>query len=144
MPWGNAQNEAFNATKLTTRPVLTIFNPDRSTEIHTDASAVGVGTILLQRVGDKMVVMSYFSRQIIADQRCYHSYELETMAVVLALRYFRSYLLEIKFKVVTDCNALRATFTKRDLLPRISCWWLEVQKYTFEVEYRAGVRRWCM
>lgn len=60
------------------------------------------------------------------------------MAVVLALRYFRVYLLGLQFKVVTDCSALRLTFAKRDLLPRIGRWWFEVQEYTFDVEYRTG------
>lgn len=41
------------------------------------------------------------------------------MAVVLALRYFRVYLLGIQFKIMTDYNALGLTFAKRDLLPRI-------------------------
>ncbi|KMQ82196.1 hypothetical protein RF55_23830, partial [Lasius niger] len=50
--WQEEQERAFNMIKdqLTTRPVLTIFNPEILTEIHTDASAIGIGTILLQRV----------------------------------------------------------------------------------------------
>lgn len=138
--WEDAQEQTFNniKEKLTTRPVLMIFDPERRTEVHTDASAVGVGAILLQEKDGRMAVVAYFSRQTTKDQRCYHSYELETMAVVLALRHFRVYLLGTKFKVVTDCNALRLTFTKRDLLPRIGRWWLEIQEYTFDIEYRAG------
>lgn len=73
--------------------MLTIFNPEIPAEVHTDASAIGIGAILLQRVDGKMAVVAYYSRQTTADQRCYHSYELETMAVVLALRHFRVYLL---------------------------------------------------
>lgn len=53
---------------------------------------------------------------------------------------FSSLPVGIHFKIVTDCNALRATFAKRDLLLRINRWWLEVQEYTFEAEYRARVR----
>jgi len=59
--------------------------------------------------------------------------------------HFRVYLLGIHFKIVTDCNALRATFIKRDfiLLSRIGRWWLETQEYIlilFDIEYRAGHR----
>lgn len=124
--------------RLVTRPVLTIFDPSKSTEVHTDASAVGIGAIFLQENNGRMAVIAYYSKQTTTDQRCYHSYELETMAVVLALRYFRVYLLGSKFKVVTDCAALQTTFSKRDLLPRIGQWWLEVQEFTFDIEYRAG------
>jgi len=53
--WGKNQSEAFFTIKerLTTRPVLTIFNLVSPTEVHTDASAVGVGAVLLQIVDDK-------------------------------------------------------------------------------------------
>ena len=127
--------------RLTTRPILAIFDPTLITELHTDASSLGVGAMLMQRTTDgPVVVVAYYSKQTTPDQRCYHSYELETMAVVFALRHFRVYLLGLQFKVVTDCNALRTTFTKRDLLPRVGRWWLEVQDFTFDVEYRPGAK----
>ncbi|CAK9796589.1 Transposon Ty3-I Gag-Pol polyprotein [Anthophora quadrimaculata] len=141
--WKEAQERAFQQIKqkLTMRPVLCIFNPNRPTELHTDASSIGVGAILLQQQEDgSMAVVAYFSKQTTTDQRCYHSYELETMAVVFALRHFRVYLIGTQFKVVTDCNALRTTFSKKDLLPRIGRWWLEVQEYTFKIVYRPGTR----
>ncbi|KAJ3634750.1 hypothetical protein MTP99_007695 [Tenebrio molitor] len=68
----------------------------------------------------------------------YHSYELETLAVVDSMRRFGIYLLGIHFTVVTDCNAIRTTMTKRDLIPRVGRWWLLTQEYDFTVEYRAG------
>lgn len=52
----------------------------------------------------------------------YHSYELETLAVVETLRRFRVYVVEKNVKVVTDCTAVRSTLTKRDLIPRIARW----------------------
>ena len=36
-----------------------------------------------------------------------HSFELETLAVIASLSRFRVYLLGLKLKIVTDCNALR-------------------------------------
>lgn len=48
------------------------------------------------------------------------------------------YLLGIKFTIVTDCTALRAAFTKRDLVPRVARWWLEVQDYDFTIMHRPG------
>lgn len=58
----------------------------------------------------------------------------------MSLNRFRVYLLGIQFKVITDCNALRTTLTKRDLIPRIARWWLQVQDYDFTVEYRPGTQ----
>lgn len=36
-------------TALISRPLLTIFDLDLSTELHTDVSAVGLGGILIQK-----------------------------------------------------------------------------------------------
>lgn len=70
----------------------------------------------------------------------YHSHELETLAVVRAVKNFRHYLYGRKCKVITDCNALKASKHKKDLLPRIHRWWAFLQNFEFEVEYRKGER----
>lgn len=48
------------------------------------------------------------------------------------------YLLGIPFKILTDCNALRTTLSKRDLIPRIARWWVQFQEFDCEIEYRPG------
>jgi len=63
---------------------------------------------------------------------------LETLALVASLRYFRVYLLGIHFNAVTDCSAIKSTAVKKDIIPRIARWWMELQDYDFEVEYRPG------
>ncbi|KAJ3653992.1 hypothetical protein Zmor_013208 [Zophobas morio] len=139
--WGDEQRIAFDALKksLTSRPLLAIYDPQLTTEVHTDASKWGIGGILLQRQRDGTVrPVLYYSRQTTKEEQRYHSYELETMAVVYTLKAFRIYLIGLKFKVVTDCSAIRATLSKRDLVPRIGRWWLSIQDYTFDVEYRPG------
>lgn len=82
---------------MTTRPTLAIFNPEVPAEVHTDASAIGIGAILLQQVGTNMAAVAYYSRQTTADQRCYHSYKLEMMAV---WRYSRLCFIHIQFYVI--------------------------------------------
>lgn len=138
--WSPKQQEAFDSLKtiLTTRPVLAIYNPKAETEVHTDASSKGIAGILIQRQDDKMRPVAYFSRKTTREESVYHSYELETLAVVESLKRFRIYLAGIEFKVVTDCSAVRETFGKRDLLPRIARWWLSIQEYNFSVVHRLG------
>lgn len=57
-----------------------------------------------------------------------------------ALKHFRHYLLGREFKVVSDCNALKASRHKRELLPRVHRWWAYMQTFDFEIEYRKGER----
>jgi hypothetical protein len=67
-----------------------------------------------------------------------HSYELETLAVYYAIKHFRVYLTGMVFKLVTDCNSLKLTKTKKDLPPRVASWWMYLQAFNFTIEYRKG------
>lgn len=139
--WGVEQESAFRILqeKLTQKPTLALYNPQAATELHTDACKIGVGGILLQRNdGGVLKPVAYFSRQTTPEEQNYSSYDLETLAVVSALHKFRVYLIGVNFKIVTDCNSLRATFQKRDMIPRVARWWEQMQEYTFDIEYRAG------
>lgn len=142
--WTSVEEHAFNflKEKLIDRPVLALYDPKLETELHTDASSLGIGGILMQWQRDSRVLkpVAYFSRQTTPEERHLHSYELETLAVVCSLKKFRVYLLGLHFKVYTDCAALRTTMTKRDLIPRIARWWLQMSEYTFDIEYRPGVQ----
>lgn len=141
--WGEEQEQVRREIieHLTNEPVLAIYNPKLPIEVHTDASSIGYGAVLLQvyKSGHKRVI-AYFSRLTQAAEPKYHSYELETLAVVKALQHFRHYLVGIKFTVVTDCNALKLTQRKKDLLPRVARWWTYLQDFDFELEYRKGVQ----
>ncbi|KAJ0169644.1 hypothetical protein K1T71_014829 [Dendrolimus kikuchii] len=126
--------------RLTSEPILAIFDPNLPTELHTDASSVGYGAVLMQVYADGgKRVIAYFSKVTQGAEAKYHSYELETLAVVKALQYFRHYLIGITFKIITDCNALKATERKKDLLPRVARWWIYLQDFNFEIEYQKGV-----
>lgn len=142
--WEEEQELAFEDLKnrLVDRPILSIFDPTAETELHTDASKVGVGGILMQRCpGDEHFrPVAYYSRQTSPEEKHFHAYELETLAVVCSLKKFRVYLLGQTFKIITDCSALRSTFSKRDIIPRIARWWLLLQEYQCTVEYRAGTK----
>lgn len=140
--WGQEQELAFKEIKnrLVSRPILALYNPEYITEVHCDASKLRLGGILLQKPDDKspLRAVSYYSRQATKSEEFLHSYELETMAVVAALKKFCVYLIGLQFKFMTDCNALRSTLSKRDLMPRIARWWLQLQQFDFIVEYRPG------
>ncbi|CAB3232410.1 unnamed protein product [Arctia plantaginis] len=142
--WSDAQETAFLALKksLINRPILAIFNQNAELELHTDATKVGVGSMLLQRVqgSNDLKPVAYYSRQTSPEEKICHSYELETLAVICSLKKFRVYLLGKTFKIVTDCSALHSTFQKRDLIPRIARWCLLLQEFDCSIEYRDGAK----
>lgn len=126
--------------KLITPPVLAIFDRSKETELHTDASAVGYGAVLLQRQGDgKMHPVYYYSKATSPEESRCHSYELETLAIVYALQKFDNYLRPIEFTIITDCSALSPTFDKKNLCPKIARWALALQHYHFRIQHRSGI-----
>lgn len=125
---------AFEELKdqLVSTPILSIYNPNDDTELHCDASSLGFGAILLQRKSDKKLhPIFYFSKRTTETESKYHSFELETLAIIYALQRFKVYLQGIKFKIVTDCNSLTMTLNKKDINPRIARWASSITKITF-------------
>lgn len=135
--------EAFEILKkhLASSPILVIYNPRRETELHCDASASGFGSILMQKQDDGLFhPVSYFSKRTTDPETRYHSFELETLAIIYSLRRFRVYLEGICFKIVTDCNSLALTLAKRNINSRIARWALELENYNYSIVHRPGVK----
>ncbi|GFY28915.1 retrovirus-related Pol polyprotein from transposon 17.6 [Trichonephila clavipes] len=137
------QMEAFEKLKklLTESPVLSIFQQGRTTELHTDASQQGYGAVLLQEAEDgKLHPVQYMSQKTTPAEEKYSSYELEVLAVVNALKKFRTYLLGNHFKIITDCSAFQKTMDKKDLVTRVARWTLLLEEYDYEIVHRSGQR----
>ena len=88
---------------MAAEPVRRIFDPNKPIELHTDASCIGIGAILIQ---DKHPV-GHYSRKLCDSETRYTPTELECLAIVDAIPYFRIYLEGTHFKVVTDHSALQ-------------------------------------
>lgn len=127
---------------LTDKPILIIFSPDRETELHTDASKIGFGAILMQKsqVDSQFHPVYFYSKKTTPAQANYCSYELEVLAIVGALKKLRVYLLGIEFKIVTDCAAFKMTMDRKEIVPRIAGWALMLQDYQYKLEHRPGLK----
>lgn len=140
--WNAECDQAFETlrSELMKAPILAIYCPQRETELHTDASSHGFGGVIMQKQDDgKFHPVSYYSRKTSDIESKYHSFELETLAIVYSVRRFEPFLKGIEFKIVTDCSALQQTLKKKDINPRIARWALELENYTYTVIHRGGV-----
>lgn len=137
--FGPEQRKSFATLKQKVKehPVLMIFKKDAETELHCDASKYGTAAILMQRnpEDNEFHPVYYLSTKTSADQEKWISYELELYAIILALRKFRTYLLDIHFKIVTDCKALNTAKSKLEVR-KIANWLMELQQYDYEIAHR--------
>lgn len=134
---------AFNTLKqeLISFPVLQIYSPLKETEVHTDASSIAFGAILLQKQSNNAwSPVAYFSQATNNAEKNYHSYELEMLATVKAVERFHIYLYGLHFTIVTDCQAVVYAINKAQLNLRIAKWTLRLQNYQFKMIHRAGVK----
>ena len=87
--FGKTERNAFETlkNKLVEAPTLAIYNPKAYTELHCDASSQKFRAILFQRQNNqKLHPVFYFSKRTTKPESRYHSFELETLAIVYALR----------------------------------------------------------
>lgn len=93
-------------------------------------------TILLQKNPDEQMYhpTQCMSRKTKPYKENYHSYELEVLALVKALKRLRIYLLGYPFKIVPDYRAFKMTMSKQDVPVRISQWAMFLHEFSYELE----------
>lgn len=128
--------------KLANQPVLRIYDPEAVTELHTDACKDGLAAVLMQKQhGEKdFHPVYYYSKQTTPTEAKYDSYQLEALAIIRAVEKFRTYLLGIEFKIVTDCKAFEKTLHKKDVPTKVARWALMLEEYQYTVEHRSATR----
>nr|CAI5831004.1 unnamed protein product [Callosobruchus analis] len=90
-------------------------------------------------IGDKkQQLVNLINQKTTPEEQQYHSYELETLCVIWAMERLRVYLIGQPFVVITDCSALRSTFSKKHMNPRVGRWWMKSLEFHFEIRHRPG------
>ena len=125
---------------ITTAPIMAY--PDFSEEfiLHTDASTLGLGCILYQKLEGKMRVIAYGSRTLNKAEANYHPSKLEFLALKWAVtERFRDYLgYADHFRVFTDNNPLVYCMETKKMTAYSSRWISELSEYNFTIKYRPG------
>lgn len=138
--WNEEAEKSFNLIKdaLCSAPVLSMPDFSKPFTIHTDASDVGVGGVLVQGEGLEEKVISYMSHKLTTAQRKYSTTERECLAVLLAIEHFRAYIEGSKFSVITDHSSLSWLQKLKDPVGRLGRWILKLQQYDCKIIHRKG------
>lgn len=143
--WTEECEKAFQTIKeiITSNPVLQLPNWNLPFELCCDASDRGTGSILYQRdLNQKkpfqLRVIGYQSHTFNKHQRNYSVTDKEGLAVIEAIKYFRSYLESRPFKVHTDHQALSYIMNLKEPKGRLGRWQALLQTYSIEINHRSG------
>lgn len=138
--WTEECEGAFQTLKgcLTSAPILVRADLSKQFELHTDSSKFYIAGALMQREGNSLHPIGYFSRKLNATEQNYTVTDQEALAIVQSCRFFHHYLWGKEFTVVTDHQALTAVFKRKTKCPRMSRYILEMREYCFKIQYKKG------
>ena len=141
--WTDECQKAFDQLKqlLCSAPVLAypLFGPEHQFIVETDASVLGLGAVLSQKQANGHThPIAYASRSLHTHEKNYGITELETLALVWAVKLFRPYLLGHKTVVFTDHSACTSLLKAPHPSAKLARWAMAVQDLDLEIKHRPG------
>ena len=113
--WTGKQKRALEKLRdtLTNVSENAYFDSTKTTEVFTDASPVGVSTVLIKKElnSDERKIIAYASQALSLTEQKYSQLEREVLAIVWSCEHFHLYLYEEAFTVFTDHQPLVTIFS---------------------------------
>lgn len=135
--WTSEHEAAFQALKdaLITAPVLALPNFSLPFCLETDASAVGVGAVLMQ-AGHPV---AYLSKALGIKSQGLSTYEKEYLAILMAVDHWRHYLQLKEFHIHTDHRSLAQLDEQRLHTPWQKKMFTRLLGLQYRIVYKRGV-----
>ncbi len=138
--WTDEEQLALDKLKssIINAPVLKIGDPLKPYYITTDASNIGIGAVLEQEEDKKMRPVAFYSHKLNLAERKMATHEKEMLAVVLALKQFRSYYEGKQVTVYTDHCTLQHFLTQQNMSAKFMRWHEYVSEVSPLILYKPG------
>lgn len=108
--WAGEMEKEFQAIKMKMSEIrkLVLLDYEKPFMLHTDASNMGLSTVLLQKnANDKWVLIQWASNKLTPTEKRYEISKKEILAVVWGIEKFECKLRGRKFALVTSHEALK-------------------------------------
>lgn len=135
--WEPDCQEAFDCLKekITSAEVLEFPNFNRPFLLQCDSSSYALGAVLMN---ENKRPVAFISRPLRNAELNYHITDKELLAIVWAIKKFRTYLYGNKFVIETDHQALEHLFKLKDPTGRLMRYRLKLEEFDFVVRYIKG------
>lgn len=114
-------------------PILQLPRLNEPFLLRSDASAIGIGAVLLQEKENVLHPVCFASRKLLDRERNYSTIERECLGIVWGISKFSKYLWGTTFTLETDHRPLTYLRTSKFKNSRIMRWALALQEYSFNV-----------
>lgn len=138
--WSQRCQEAYDKLieLLTSPPILTYPDYNKSFIVTTDASRTGIGAVLSQEQDGIEKPIAYYSRKLNKAETNYPIYDLEGLAIKTALNKWRLYLYGYKVTIRTDNQPIIGILKGKNCEGRISKYLSTILLYDIEYKYLPG------
>jgi len=120
------------------QPVLCLPDMFKRFILQIDASADGIGAVLLQEVDGVKHPVAYASKKLLPREWNYSTIEREAFAIIWGIQKFQNYLMGTHFLLETDHHSLQYLDKAKFQNSRIMRWSLLIQPYRFTLLYCFG------
>ena len=141
--WGPAQSTAFLKVKqeLSKPTTLALYDPSTPTKVSADASAFGLGAVLLQQHNSTWKPVAFASRSISETERRYAQIEKEALATAWACEKFADFIIGKHVEIETDHKPLVPLLGSKDLdrlPPRVLRFRLRLDRFSYDIKHVPG------
>ena len=141
LSYNEEQLDSFNKSKqiLLKTPILKLPNLTLPFVLRTDASATGLGAVLLQYHDGVPYPVSYASRRLASNEQKFSTVERECLAIIFATQKFSNFLLGAKFLLEVDHRPLVYLNKMKNMNGRLARWSLCLQPFSFSIVHLSGI-----
>ena len=144
-PWTPELTETIKEIKslVKTLPCLGIPNPEADLIVETDASDIGYGGILKQKIGTAPEqIIKYHSGIWNSAQEKYSTIKKEVLSIVLCIQKFQHDLINKQFLLRVDCKSAKEVLEKdvKNIVSKqiFARWQSLLSCFDFEIEFIKG------
>ena len=138
--WTEECQRSFDTlrTALCKHPILKYPDFEKKFYLTTDASGKALGAILSQIHDGKDFPVGYASRTLNKAESNYSTIETELLGIIFGVKFFKHYLLDTHFIIITDHQPLVYLMNLKNPLSRLARWKYYLLEYNFSIQYKAG------